>query len=98
MSSGNPGYDVLITARGAFDTTDAFRYADLVSLRESLLDDPTEANPHVLKVGSRPGLRTEFYLLSTEEIWVVYRFLNRLVTEVLAILFRPDFRQLGANP
>ena len=54
------------------------------------MDDPTEANPHVLRVGVRPGVSEEFYLLSTDEIWVVYRFLNPLVTEVLAILFRPQ--------
>ena len=94
------GYDLVISeaARTAFSTPDYQEYLLLINMREALLADPTESNPDVIGVPATAGFGEHVFVFSREQVWVVYRFLNPLVTEVMAILFRPPLPPQMPNP
>ncbi len=57
--------------------------------KESLLLDPTTANPRVVELDYFP-YQPGTYLLAWGEILVTFEFENPLVIRVLAIAIRPD--------
>ena len=56
---------------------------------EELLRDPTAANPLVTDASDNPLFGPGGHMMETDEFLIIYRFLNRLVIELIFVGLHP---------
>ena len=56
---------------------------------EELLRDPTAANPLVIDASDNPLFGPGGHMMETDEFLIIYRFLNRLVIELIFVGLQP---------
>ena len=59
------------------------------AIEEELLRDPTAANPLVTDASDNPLFGPGGHVMETDEFLIIYRFLNRLVIELIFVGLQP---------
>ena len=95
IADDSPGYDFYLTfhAQQSVDELPDKGKLAFALLREELFADPTAANRYVTDASGIPGYVDGDHVMIFGGLTAVYRFVNRLTVEVLAVEIRPLLRQ-----
>ena len=72
-------------------------WGDWQKALEELLRDPTAANPLVTDASDNPLFGPGGHMMETDEFLIIYRFLNRLVIELIFVGLQPAPPSVGGD-